>query len=224
MEHVQEPFGTVGTTKAKGRYWHGHDKSHEWHGQSRHNDWSTPMEKAENTGAVSTAVVKPWTATGGRSQMVHNQKMRYNSARRARSSVQRQECEMHREKNHQEGWVQGRFKNVQRMLHQEMCVNSENKHQAFGMLDTLRDEDDRENAAFERRRDARIQTRRDMNRLQETGHDVTTTKKLPLIVNMRTGEGTPLTRERGVFILDMWTWVPTSRSRAESCSGVARQR
>ena len=122
-------------TKSKGKYWHGHDKSQEWQGQSRHNDWSTPVQKGENSGAVSTAVVKLQTATGGRSQMVQLNMVN-------ESSVQCHGCEMHQETNHDEGLVRGRFKNVQRMHHQDMCVNEDNKYQAPSMLETVREEDD----------------------------------------------------------------------------------
>ena len=33
-----------------------------------------------------------------------------------------------------------------------------------------------------------------------------------------------LRKDGGMFILDMWIWVPTSRSKTESCSDFARQR
>ena len=60
---------------------------------------------------------------------------------------------------------------------------------------------------------------------QETGHDVMLTKnKQPRIVNLRTGEVMPLRKDGGMFILDMWIWVPTSRTKTESCSDFARQR
>ena len=44
------------------------------------------------------------------------------------------------------------------------------------------------------------------------------------IVNLRTGEVMPLRKDGGMFILDMWIWVPTSRTKTESCSDFARQR
>ena len=65
-----------------------------------------------------------------------------------------------------------------------------------------------------------------VDRLQETGRDVILTKNKPRIVNLRTGEVMPLRRDGGMFILDMWIWVPTSRTKTEreSCSDFARQR
>ena len=63
-----------------------------------------------------------------------------------------------------------------------------------------------------------------VDRLQETGHDVILTKSKPRIVNLRTGEVMPLRKDGGMFILDMWIWVPTSRTKTESCSDFARQR
>ena len=42
-----------------------------------------------------------------------------------------------------------------------------------------------------------------VDRLQETGHDA-------LIM--------PLRKDGGMFVLDTWIWVPTSRSKTESCS------
>ena len=63
-----------------------------------------------------------------------------------------------------------------------------------------------------------------VDRLQGTGHDVILTKNKPRIVNLRTGEVMPLRKDGGMFILDLWIWVPTSRSKTESCSDFARQR
>ena len=58
---------------------------------------------------------------------------------------------------------------------------------------------------------------------QETGHDVILTKNQPRIVNVRTGETIPLRNSKGMFILDMWLWIPTGLARAEApeanCSG-----
>ena len=55
-----------------------------------------------------------------------------------------------------------------------------------------------------------------------TGHDVILTKNQPHIVNMETGEIMPLKKDGDMFNLDMWIWVPPSRSKAESCSRFAR--
>ena len=63
-----------------------------------------------------------------------------------------------------------------------------------------------------------------VDRLQEIGHDVILTKNEPRIVNLRTGEVMPMRKDGGMFILDMWIWVPTSRTKTESCSDFARQR
>ena len=63
-----------------------------------------------------------------------------------------------------------------------------------------------------------------VDRLQETGHDVILKKNKPRIVNLRTGEVMSLRNEGGMFILDMWIWVLTSRSTTESRSDFARQR
>ena len=56
-----------------------------------------------------------------------------------------------------------------------------------------------------------------------TGHDVTLTKNHPRLVNVRRGETIPLRRSKGMFILDMWFWIPTGLARAEApeanCSG-----
>ena len=60
--------------------------------------------------------------------------------------------------------------------------------------------------------------------LQETGHDVIFTKDKPRIVNMKTGEVMPLRTGGGMLVLDMWIWVPTSRTKTEGCSDFARQR
>ena len=63
-----------------------------------------------------------------------------------------------------------------------------------------------------------------VDRLQETGHDVIFTKDKPRIVNLRTGEVMPLRTGGGMLVLDMWIWVPTSRTKTEGCSDFARQR
>ena len=63
-----------------------------------------------------------------------------------------------------------------------------------------------------------------VDRLQETGHDVILTKNRPRIINMKTGEVMPLRKNRGMFILDMWIWIPTSQSKIEECSDFVRQR
>ena len=57
-----------------------------------------------------------------------------------------------------------------------------------------------------------------VDRLQETGHDVIPTKNHPRIINVKTGEVMPCRKWRGMFILDMWLWVPTSQSESEECT------
>ena len=54
-----------------------------------------------------------------------------------------------------------------------------------------------------------------VDRLQETSHDVILTKNKPRSVNTKTGEIMSLRKDGGTFILDMYIWVPTSRSKAE---------
>ena len=54
-----------------------------------------------------------------------------------------------------------------------------------------------------------------VNRLQETSHDVILTKNHPHVDNMKTVKIMPLRKHGGMFILDMWIWVP-SRSKTES--------
>lgn len=70
-----------------------------------------------------------------------------------------------------------------------------------------------------------------VSRLHETGHDVHLTMKDPKIINRKSGEVIKLKRVRGMFILDMWFWVPGSenqdvemRSVRETASGFTRQR
>ena len=63
-----------------------------------------------------------------------------------------------------------------------------------------------------------------LDRFQETSHVVILTKNQPLTVNIKTKEIMPLSKDGRMFILDMWISVSTSRSRAESCSDIARQR
>ena len=70
-----------------------------------------------------------------------------------------------------------------------------------------------------------------VSRLHETGHDVHLTMKDPNIINRKSGEVIKLKRVRGMFILDMWFWVPGSenqdmemRSVRETASGFTRQR
>ena len=63
-----------------------------------------------------------------------------------------------------------------------------------------------------------------VDRLQETGHDVILTKNHPRIINMKIGEVMPLRKNRGMFILDMWTWVPTGQPNIQGCSDFVRQR
>ena len=63
-----------------------------------------------------------------------------------------------------------------------------------------------------------------VDRLQETGHDMILTKNRPRIINMKTCEVMPLRNNRGMFILDMWIWIPTSQSKIEECSDFVRQR
>ena len=63
-----------------------------------------------------------------------------------------------------------------------------------------------------------------VERLQETGHDVILMKNHAHIINVKTGEVMPLRKSRGMFILDMWTWIPTCRSKIEDFSDFVRQR
>ena len=60
-----------------------------------------------------------------------------------------------------------------------------------------------------------------VDRRQETGHDVTLTKNQPRIVDVRTGETVPLRKSKGMFILDMWFWIPTGLARAEAPKRIA---
>ena len=62
-----------------------------------------------------------------------------------------------------------------------------------------------------------------VDRLQETGNDVTLTKNRPRIINMKTGEVMPLRKSRGMYTLDMWILIPTSQSRIAECSDFVRQ-
>ena len=63
-----------------------------------------------------------------------------------------------------------------------------------------------------------------MDRLQETGHDVILTKNKTRFFKWKTGESTSLRKDGGMFIVEMWLLVPTSRSNTKSCSGFAQQR
>ena len=63
-----------------------------------------------------------------------------------------------------------------------------------------------------------------VDRLQETGHDVILTKNRPRIVNMKAGEIMSLRKDGGMFLVEMWIRVSTSRSGTESCTGFARLR
>ena len=62
-----------------------------------------------------------------------------------------------------------------------------------------------------------------VDRLRETGHDVILTKNHPRIINMKTGEVMPPRKNRGMFILDLWMWIPTSQSKIGECSDFVRQ-
>ena len=55
-----------------------------------------------------------------------------------------------------------------------------------------------------------------VSRLHETGHDVILTKSDPKIVNQTTGAVTRLRRSKGMFILDMWIWVPSAGATSEN--------
>ena len=58
-----------------------------------------------------------------------------------------------------------------------------------------------------------------VDRLPETGYDVILAKSPQRRVNMTTRRDLAAEkREKHMLILDMWIWVPTSRSRAGSCS------
>ena len=63
-----------------------------------------------------------------------------------------------------------------------------------------------------------------VDKLQETGYDLILTKNRPRNINMKTSEVMPLRINRGMFILDMWIWIPTSHSKSEECSDFVRQR
>ena len=58
-----------------------------------------------------------------------------------------------------------------------------------------------------------------VDRLQETGHDVILTQNRPRIINMKTGDVMPLRKNRDVFTLDMWIWIPTSLSKIRRVFG-----
>ena len=62
-----------------------------------------------------------------------------------------------------------------------------------------------------------------VDRLQETGHDEILTENHPRINNMKTGEVMLVRKNRGMFILDMWMWIPTSQSKIGGCSDFLRQ-
>ena len=55
-----------------------------------------------------------------------------------------------------------------------------------------------------------------VNRLQKTGRDVIFTKNKPRIVNLRTGEVMPLSKDGGMLILDMWIWARILHGRGKS--------
>ena len=63
-----------------------------------------------------------------------------------------------------------------------------------------------------------------VDRLQDSGLDVILRKNQPRNINVRTGKIVPLRKEKGMFVLDMWIWVPTTLSRVERCSVFARPR
>ena len=62
-----------------------------------------------------------------------------------------------------------------------------------------------------------------VDHLQETGHDVILSRSHPRIVNTKTGEVMKLPKHKGMFIMDMWVWVPGSQPRDATCSGFTRQ-
>ena len=45
----------------------------------------------------------------------------------------------------------------------------------------------------------------------------------PHIINVNTGEVMPLRKNRGMFIFDMWMWIPTIQSKIGECSDFVRQ-
>ena len=53
---------------------------------------------------------------------------------------------------------------------------------------------------------------------------MTFTKIRPHFVNMKTVEVMSLRKDGGMFNLDMWMWVPTSRSKTNNSSDFAHQR
>ena len=57
----------------------------------------------------------------------------------------------------------------------------------------------------------------------QTVHDVILTKNHLRIINMKTGEVMPLWKNRDMFILDMWMWIPASQSKIGECSDFVRQ-
>ena len=60
-----------------------------------------------------------------------------------------------------------------------------------------------------------------VSRLHETGHDASLNQYKPFIRNKRTGETIPLRKQRGMFTMDMWIWIPAG---ANDNAGFARHR
>ena len=52
-----------------------------------------------------------------------------------------------------------------------------------------------------------------VSRLNETGHDVNLTGDNPTITNKKTGEVIKIRKCKGMFILDMWVWVPAGEQK-----------
>ena len=48
-----------------------------------------------------------------------------------------------------------------------------------------------------------------------------TTKNQPRIVNVKTGEAISLGKNKGMFKLDVWLWIPTGQAEREECSDFA---
>ena len=85
-----------------------------------------------------TASAKLVTLIGGRNQTdhstAHNQKKK--------SKVQNQRHEVHQKEDAERGLTQGKFENVQRKHRQRRGVNTHNRYQALGILDTIREVDE----------------------------------------------------------------------------------
>ena len=49
-----------------------------------------------------------------------------------------------------------------------------------------------------------------VSRINEFGWDARLRKLNPHLINEFTGEVIPLRKEKGMFLMEMWMWVPTS--------------